>query len=424
MKATEVFIAGGMPKVTYNPRNDLKLESTLSDYLESGYKLISVTGPTKSGKTVLVSRVIPTESRIFISGGSITQDDDFWNIILDELDVAMPDSQLTTETDVDKTTTNAGVGLELLGFSAKAGLEGGNEMSQTKGLSFKKIVSLKQRAIKALESYLPIIVIDDFHYLQQEVQRQIVRALKQPIFNGLRVVVIAVPHRAYDALKVETEMTGRVTQLSITLWEIEELKQIAMSGFKELNVSVSDEIIATFAKESFGSPNLMQEFCLRLCKKNGISETQNQLTEIAFDNEEVFFKEVVNSVTSKVAYERLAKGPRQRADRIQRKLKSGEIVDIYSAILHAIAETGPKTVITYEELRKSLRKVMLDDSPKGNEITRVLAKMDEIAKKLQGEPVIDWDKDDTRLFISDPYFAFYLKWAIKDTKSESVGSDF
>ena len=56
---------------------------------------------------------------------------------------------------------------------------------------------------------------------------------------------------------------------------------------------------------------------------------------------------------------------------------------------------------------------MQDDLPKGNEITRVLSKMDEIAKTLQGEPVIDWDKDDTRLFISDPYFAFYLKWAVR-----------
>lgn len=135
--------------------------------------------------------------------------------------------------------------------------------------------------------------------------------------------------------------------------------------------------------------------------------------EIFLNDKNAFFAEIVNSVTSKVAYERLAKGPRQRADRLQRKLKNGEVVDIYSAILHAIAETGPKIVISYEELRSSLKKVLDEDAPKGNEITRVLSKMDEIAKTLQGEPVIDWDKDDTNLFISDPYFAFYLKWAIK-----------
>ena len=97
MRASEVFIAGGMPRVTYNPRNDLKLEDTLKDYLDNGYKLISVTGPTKSGKTVLVNKVISTDNCILISGGSITQDTDFWNIILDELEVCIPDSQTVAE---------------------------------------------------------------------------------------------------------------------------------------------------------------------------------------------------------------------------------------------------------------------------------------------------------------------------------------
>lgn len=413
MRATDVFIAGGMPRVTYNPRNNLKLEDTLNDYLDSGYKLISVTGPTKSGKTVLVNKVIPTDKCILISGGAITQDNDFWSIILDELDVSMPDSYTLTESNKDTTTASTSTGLNMFGFSGKVGLTGGEEEAHTKSNSFRKLTSLKQRAIKALEQHLPIIVIDDFHYIEQGVQRQIVRALKQPIFNGLRVVIIAVPHRAYDALKVETEMTGRVTQLSIKLWELDELKQIAYSGFKELNVECSDDIISIFAAESFGSPNLMQEFCSRLCKMNGIVETQNATKKLMVANERDFFEDIVNTVTSKVAFERLAKGPRQRADRIQRKLTSGENVDIYSAILHAIAETGPNTVISYEELRKSLRGVMQGELPKGNEITRVLAKMDEIAKTLTGEPVIDWDKDDTRLFISDPYFAFYLKWAIR-----------
>ena len=61
-----------------------------------------------------------------------------------------------------------------------------------------------------------------------------------------------------------------------------------------------------------------------------------------------------------------------------------------------------------------MRKVLSDNIPQGHEITRVLSKMDEIAKKeLHGEPVLDWDKENTKLYISDPFFAFYLKWAIK-----------
>lgn len=35
MKTTEVFIAGGMPSVTYNPRTELGLENKLQDYLNT-----------------------------------------------------------------------------------------------------------------------------------------------------------------------------------------------------------------------------------------------------------------------------------------------------------------------------------------------------------------------------------------------------
>ncbi|MEJ7676507.1 MAG: hypothetical protein WKG06_01230 [Segetibacter sp.] len=211
-------------------------------------------------------------------------------------------------------------------------------------------------------------------------------------------------------------MTGRVVQLPISLWDINELKEIAYKGFENLNVLCPEDIIETLARESFGSPHLMQEFCQRLCKINGIDETilgsPLQITTPNFDS---FFKEIVNTISSKVAFERLARGPRQRADRVQRQLSSGETVDIYTATLDGIAETGPKTEITYEELRSSLKKVLLDESPQGHEITRVLGKMDEIAKEeLQGEPVIDWDKENTKLFISDPFFAFYLRWAVKE----------
>lgn len=413
MKVSDVFIAGGLPKVTYNPRDDLKLESTLKEYLEDKYKLISITGPTKSGKTVLFTKVIAPEERVLIIGGTIKNDDDFWCSILDELDVYVADSFTSTETKLESESgeISGEVNVGILKLGAKVGDKG--DVSYSKSETAKKIISVRQKAIKQLREINPILVIDDFHYIVQEVQQQIIRALKQLIFEGLRVVILAVPHRAYDALKVETEMTGRVVQLPITLWEKRELERIAVAGFAELNVICEKKIIEKFADESFGSPNLMQEFCNRLCKLNGITETLENSKNIFIDDENKFFIDVVNSVTSKVAYERLAKGPRQRADRLQRRLKNGDIVDIYSAILHAIAETGPKTVIAYEELRSSLKRVLDEDTPKGNEITRVLSKMDEIAKTLQGEPVIDWDKDDTSLFISDPYFAFYLKWAIK-----------
>lgn len=415
MKATEVFISGGLPTITYNPRVKLDLENKLIEYIDTGFKLISITGPTKSGKTVLCTKLIPQEKCVFLSGGTITSESDFWESVLNELDVELIDSTTTSESLMTEEGGEIEAGIDVGIF--KLGSKVGDKESSGSGSSKTtiKIRSLKLTALKSLQDLNVALLIDDFHYIESDLQRTIIRALKQPIFKGLRVIILAVPHRAFDSLRVETEMTGRVVQLPISLWDNDELKEIAIKGFEKLNIACGQEIINRLAIESYGSPHLMQEFCLRLCKLNGINETvvgeSLVFTEPIYND---FFNAIVSTISSKVAFERLAKGPRQRADRVQRELTNGDTVDIYTATLHGIAETGPKTEISYEELRASLRKVLAENIPQGHEITRVLSKMDEIAKaELLGEPVIDWDKENTKLYIADPFFAFYLKWAIK-----------
>lgn len=414
MKATEIFISGGLPTITYNPRTHLDIENKLVDYINTGYKLISITGPTKSGKTVLCTKLIPQENCVFLSGGAITNENDFWESILNELDIEIDDSITKSDSKSieEGGEIEAGIDVGLFKLGAKAGDKEtlGSEVAKTSI----KIRSIKLKALNSLQELNIALLIDDFHYIDTELQKIIVRALKQPIFRGLRVIILAVPHRAFDALRVETEMTGRVIQLPIPLWNLDELKEIGTKGFDKLNANCPETVIERMALESYGSPHLMQEFCLRLCKLNGLNEThigeKINLPEPDYDD---FFTNIVSTISSKVAFERLAKGPRQRADRVQRELANGETVDIYTATLHGIAETGPKTEISYEELRSSLRKVLAENIPQGHEITRVLSKMDEIAKEeLHGEPVIDWDRENTKLYISDPFFAFYLKWAV------------
>ena len=54
----DVFVAGGMPSITYVNRSMHSLESNLNAEIKEGYKVICVTGPTKSGKTVLTRHVL------------------------------------------------------------------------------------------------------------------------------------------------------------------------------------------------------------------------------------------------------------------------------------------------------------------------------------------------------------------------------
>lgn len=232
------------------------------------------------------------------------------------------------------------------------------------------------------------------------------------------MILVSVPHRAYDAVKIETEMTGRVKVLEVGFWDREDLLKIAREGFAALNVADKNEEIAKeLALETFSSPHLMQQFCLGICQENRIPKTVKRKFTLKPPESgwEAFFEERASG-SSKAAFDRLARGRRQRQDRIRRRLVDGRIVDIYGVVLEAIATTGPTVSIRYEDLRAAIRKVLATDQPQRNEVTQVLEKMSLIAKEdLEGEPVVDWDPEEDVLHISDPYFAYYLRWGGRET---------
>jgi predicted ATPase len=71
-----------MPNETYVARSELNLESKLEAAIGQAHKLITVTGSTKSGKTVLVNRISPRPTSVWVDCGAVSNEDDFWSTIL------------------------------------------------------------------------------------------------------------------------------------------------------------------------------------------------------------------------------------------------------------------------------------------------------------------------------------------------------
>ena len=97
MRYTDIFVPGGFPIHTYNPRKDQKLEERLEEGKNNLCKLITITGQTKSGKTVLTKKKYPRESSIWIDGGSIKTEEDFWNVLIDQLEYYQSETIVNTE---------------------------------------------------------------------------------------------------------------------------------------------------------------------------------------------------------------------------------------------------------------------------------------------------------------------------------------
>lgn len=400
----EVFVVGRLPRVTYNPRSDRGLEAALRTYLDDRGTILSVSGATKTGKTVLLRSV--AQDAITLSGGSLTSADDMWEQIAEKLGLWTGQATTDSSSDIASRRTDAGAA-----FIASASYSAESQTSATREASLTRTVSSRVAARNYLADKMNVVVIDDFHYVPRDVQLEIVRGVKDLVFDGLGVILASVPHRAFDAVRVEKEMTGRVTHLNVAAWTDTELVEIARLGFAALNVLDNHHLARRLAHESFASPHLMQEFCRRLCRLNGVDSThESGLSLVAPPDWRLFFEETAVD-TAKNAFDLLRTGPRQRTDRIKRTLKDGREVDIYGAVLAAIAHTGPKLEIGYETLRASLREVLVSELPQRHEVTRVLDQMTQIARdKVEGEPVLEYDDQLSALHISDPYFAFYLRW--------------
>jgi hypothetical protein len=97
---------------------------------------------------------------------------------------------------------------------------------------------------------------------------------------------------------------------------------------------------------------------------------------------------------------------------VQRELKDRRTVDIYELVLHGLAYIRPGLVsIEYEELRSAIRDVSASQIPQVHEVARVLKHRATIAATDQSStPVIDFEEEEKKLHITDPFFAFYLRW--------------
>jgi hypothetical protein len=410
-KINEVFVTGGLPTVTYVDRHKLGLEKKLQRALAKPNQFTSITGTSKSGKTVLLRSFLDEENYVGVDGGQVKDIQTLWQTAADRLSQPMALTTITeTSTGTQKTAKLGGSAKLPYLLDIKIGADIGSSGSEKISTSRQNSVDLQNACGRFLIKNDIILVIDDFHYIRREEQTEIVRNLKNFVFDGLKVVLLSVPYKAYEAIQAEVEITGRFVHVNVPDWDEADLQEIGAKGFKALNVDFPSEIIRRFAQESNGSPQLMQSFCWEACVTLEIAETK-RLTRIPsdWDPSEVF--EMIAADAGQPIYDKLASGPQKRSDRIPRPLKNGQNVDIYQALLYAIAQTGPKRSLTYNEIRSSLSQVLAEKIPSKLEVSNTLNHLAKISRTVSEDSrPMDWVEDELRLELPDPMFRFFLKW--------------
>ena len=68
----------------------MRLEQSLREAIDTPGMVVSLSGPSKSGKTVLVERVVGQDYLIIVSGASLSAPGEIWDEVLNWMD--LPDS--------------------------------------------------------------------------------------------------------------------------------------------------------------------------------------------------------------------------------------------------------------------------------------------------------------------------------------------
>jgi len=253
VSAYRVFTPGGMPTHTLVPRDDTSIYVELDGARHGICQFVVITGNTKCGKTVLVRSCLSDAYSLTLHGGQCSSADAIWNEILAKCGGHTSVQRQDTRNDQEGLEAESGVSVGVGPVKGSIKRKTSSARSQTTGQMQGLERASCPAAVEALTDRNCALIIDDFHYLSPDVQGEVVRALKPAVFDGLPVLLLAVPHRRYAAVKVEEELGNRVKHVPIPPWGCNELGRIGELGFPVLKLAVADEIIEKLAVEAHGS---------------------------------------------------------------------------------------------------------------------------------------------------------------------------
>jgi hypothetical protein len=427
LQASDVFTPNDFPAWTYVERRQ-DFDSQVLLGLKTPNMIISISGPSKSGKSVLLQKVVGKDHLIRIFGPQITHPDGVWSAALDWMGSPDTSTSQNTQTLTDTNTYGwqASLSLPTLGgILGKADSTSGAATTASTASTFGRSgIRQVQREIGSSDY---VVFVDDFHYMDRELQVEVAKQLKAAAELGIKICTASVPHRSDDVVRANPELRGRVQAVDMEFWDEDELVQIAVSGFRRLNINIEMDVMLRLAIEACGSPQLMQSLCLQTCYRLNVLETLPTQRHYAVSDDDIKRTLVTTSATTDFSslVEAMHVGPKLRGqERKEFIFTDGTVGDMYRAVLLALASAPPVTSLTYSALLGRISAICADIArvPVGSSVSEACAQIDKIAKKsvvvdtgVQGMQPIEWDTTAhvENLNIAEPYFLFYLRSSSK-----------
>jgi len=380
-------------------------------------KQIVVYGASKQGKTALVRRHLPLEKSIIVQLTPKFEVEDVYRTILRAAGVQILDSSVSQKSGEASVTGKASFKALLPIFGgAEAAAETSGKRGTSTSTTEKEIpfnLSLPQDVSDLLQKVGDerTIILENFHYLNDDKQRQLAFDLRTFQELNVRFVILGVWREKNRLAQFNGDLLDRVHEVPVEPWLEKDFDEVARIGQAELNISLSDEIITACKNSSFSSVGVFQELLKQTCLAAGILETQDSLVNIS---ETKFFSAAKDvkandyATRHERALESIAAGNQGVGGRDNVPL----FLPYY--LVRVICESG------FDGLAHGMRRATIHESiqemhhrpddVRASDMSNLLYNLaaNQVAKNIS-PPIIDYDQSQKLLQVVDSTFYFFLQ---------------
>jgi hypothetical protein len=404
-KLSDVFGTSREIPLTYVERKDID-DRFLNDITRN--KHVVVHGASKQGKTCLRK----------------------YHLQQDDYEVIQCTRDYSKQSLYEMLLKNAGIKCEV---SEKSTLSGGRKMNATVAVSAAVPLVTKGQATGGLEShdsketsteskhfeidpsdandvvrvlkaanFKKYVVIEDFHYLDEEVQQSLAFDLK--LFHetsSLVFIVVGVWLEANKLTLYNGDLSGRIATINADSWSAESLREVISAGSYLLNIEIEDSVRDLIVDGCLGNVGLLQEVCYRLCEMQNVWVTQKQRLKVGSEED-------VRKMLRAVAEEQAARY-RNFLSKFSEGLGSTQL-HMYKWIGYAVVTSttaelrnGLTAGAIFQKVRKHHPST---DTLQHNNVLQALECVGKVQFKHKLQPLI-FDFSNARLFVVDANFLVF-----------------
>jgi hypothetical protein len=414
-KLEEVFGVSAKPVLSYVKREEV--DTRFEEALKSDKQII-VYGSSKQGKTALVSKYLPYEKNMLVSLTPKTTVLDMYHTILSEAGIQI------LEGTSEKRSSEASVGfsarvkaiIPIFG-SGEAGTQGGVKAGSGREQKFREVpinLELPQHIADLLKRVgsKKWIILENFHYLNDEIQKQFAFDLRAFQELGVRFVVLGVWREKNRMAQFNGDLLDRVLEVPVEPWTDLNFRRVAEKGARDLNISFNDDILRAAIEASFSSIGVFQELLKGICSDHGVTETRKELTRL--DD----LRKLAHTIDNKAA---------DYAARHQRALEAiaaghtsggakGDLPPLYLPyyLVRVVLEGGYEGIangMRRSDIHERIRAIHhRGEDVRASDMSNLLAGLANLQSvKSISPPIIDYDSQNRLLQVVDSTFYFFIK---------------